>query len=348
MAENITKRRPTVVDVAKRANVSQGTVSRYLNGLPVRAGNRERVAAAIEEMNYTRNAIATAMRATSRKMIGLLVPDIDGFHARLLGALTVSLSKDGIGTLTMCHEVDACSIKEAIAYFQVHRVDAIVISGSDDCAEELMALEKHGVRIITYDSLPAQKSFNSVTVDNRAISQKAVKHLLDLGHRDIGILCGDLKDWTAQERLKGWHDAFIQAGLTPPQELICRSDWTKEGGELAFRTLCETVRVPTAMYVSNYTMTTGLLNHCNAAGIHIPQDLSLVSFDDVELFEFTTPPLSGVAQPVNEIATAIKQILTNQVYQRSDNETEHIVLPCSLNFRGSTAPPKPGRSGRPT
>lgn len=342
--ETSKKHRPTVVDVARHANVSQGTVSRYLNGLPIKAENQERVVAAIATLNYSPNAVASAMRSDESRMIGLLVPDYDEFHARLLGFLTKTLLREGIGTLAMYHESNAESVREVLAYFKSYRVRAVVIDGTRLQRDTLIEMAQKGVRVITYDHKSDGDIFHGVVVNNRAAALESVEALLKLGHTRIAILSGKIDRWTAQERIIGWRDAFAARGLSVPEDLFVECDWSEESGARDFNKLWDSTNRPTAVFSSNYQMTMGILAVCRKRKIIIPDDISIISFGDIGMFGNLNPSISAVHQPVAKIAESLKEMITYKDIEGGSQPPTQIILQCELRLRDSIAAPSTGGS----
>lgn len=339
MADGAQKRRtPTINDVACRAGTSIGTVSRFINGQPVRPENRERIEKAIGELSYAPNAFASAMKSEDTRMVGLLVPDYDEFHASLFGNLSKTLRQDGFVTLTYQHESDAQAAMDALHFFRMHRVRALVLAGFEGIGPEIEAMLAQGVKVIMFDDDTADPGVDKVLVNNRQASAVAVSRLIGLGHTRIAVVTGDMSRHTAQHRLSGWRDAFVQAGIDSPDDLIEYSDWLRSGGETAMQRLWNRDARPTAVFSCNHQMTLGILNYLRAHEVAIPRDISLVSFDEVETFRFVTPGVTAIEQPVDRIAETIKQRLLARL-SGDDSPAKTDFLQCKLHFRGSMSPP---------
>jgi len=343
------QRTVTITEVAEAAGVSIGTVSRFLNDLPVKDDNRERIAAAIDKLDYRRNALASAMKAARTGVIGILVPNLDGFHSALVERLVVDLRAQGLMSLTHCHDNSAESVSAALDFFRNYRVDALVMGGSPDHVQAIRDLVGLGTPVITYDNPQPRVALDGVEVDNAGAAEAATRHLIEAGHRHIGIITGPLLNQTAISRLEGWRRAMEAAGLPTAEHLMQDGGWKRVTGAEAMKRMLDQGPPPTAVFGSSYRMTIGAMNVLRERGLSIPQDVSLVSFDDVELFRLMTPAITVVAQPVEAMADA----LTARVAERTGrkrpgaDDARRAVLPCELIVRDSVAAPREQREGGP-
>lgn len=338
--KNTAKRSATIVNVAQMADVSIGTVSRYLNGYQVKAGNQQRIEAAIETLSYSRNAFASAMKSEASNMVGLLVPDYDEFHALLLGSLVTALRRDGLVTITYCHESSSEGLRDAAEFFRTHRVGTLIMSGLEAEDKGVQAMLDDGVQFITYDNDPQDEAIDQVKVNNRDASCTGVSRLLELGHERIAILTGSMENWTAGERLDGYKDAYESCGKSVPEDLIFHGDWRREYGRHAMERLWQLEDRPTAVFGSNHQMSLGVLAFVREHGIRIPDDLSLISFDDIEMFQYLTPSITAISQPVTKIAEAVRRLLNNRRTAVIGDRGQVEVLVCNFIERESIAPPR--------
>jgi LacI family transcriptional regulator len=333
------RRRPaTIVDVAQLAGVAVGTVSRHLNGLPVRTSNRAQIEKAIAALGYRRNTTAVAMKTDHTHIVGLMMPSMSEFHAAVLEQLTRRMRLTGQAVLSFCHDLEPLSILEGLEFFASRRVDAIVVDGQEVMREALMKFIDNGIACILYDNDIPGLPLDRVFVDNRKSSARVVSHLLDLGHRRIALLHGDFRDSAARERSAGFHDAFTAHGLTPDPELIVNGHWKEMGGYNAIRQLLSLQNPPTAVFSSNYNMTFGALTYLHADGVVLPRDLSLVGFDDVPALQLHQPGITAVGQPIEKIAKAITDIIDTRRRNPADLGRQEMTIKCDLVLRESAAP----------
>lgn len=335
-----TPRNATINDVAERANVSIGTVSRHLNGYLVKPDNRARIEEAIHSLSYARNAIASAMKTSQSNMVGLLVPDYDEFHAQLLGLLGTSFREQGFVTLTYCHESNVQAARDSIAFFRSHRVNSLILSGCQELKSEVEEMMSQGVQVIAYDNDLLDTRVQQVKVDNAGVTRQAIEHLLALGHRKIAIITGQMENWTAQRRLQGYLDAMQGAELEVDPAFVFNGDWRSETGFAAMQKLWAGTDRPTAVFSSNHQMTLGVLDFVREHHLDIPSDLSLISFDDISMFRYLTPSITAIAQPLPQIVSAIRELFLARDDARKSDAQRSIRLDCELMVRDSTAPPR--------
>jgi LacI family transcriptional regulator len=330
------RRGATVIDVAKAANVAIGTVSRYLNGQTIRRSNREQIEQAIQELGYRRNVAAASIRTDLTHMIGFLVPTFDEFHARMLEHLANSVRRTGRALLTYCHGGDPRIVAEALDFFAAQRVDGLVMDGTAEVYDRVDDLIEHDVPIIFYNNDVRGLAADRVMVENQRASHRIVSHLIDLGHRRIGILTGDPRNSSGIERLAGYEQALRDRGIAIEPALAARGNWVIDGGYEATKRLMTSDNPPTAIFSANYGMAIGALSWLKENGRHVPDDVSLASFDDVPVFRLYEAGVTTVAQPVAKIAETITDILVERLADPSSGVTRSVVLECDIILRGST------------
>lgn len=332
-----TKRQPTIVEVADRAGVAIGTVSRYLNGQPVRAANRNQIARAISDLGYRRNALAAAMKNDLTNTVGFMVPNISDFHAYVLEHLSRLMRKQGRALLTYCHNDDTSSVFDLLDFFGSHRVDCLIMDGRQDAADRIEEFIQSGTPVIFYDNDADGPSADRVFVEHRAASFRAVCHLLDIGHTRVAVLTGDTKVYAGRERYEGYRQALLSRGIDLNPDYVLDSHWNEDEAYSGMLQLLSLPEPPTAVYCCNYNMTVGALRRIKEQGLRIPDDISIVSFDDVPLFRLHERGITAVAQPHAKIAETISSILTTRLSDRSAAHAPHkIVLDCDIILRGST------------
>jgi len=330
-------RTATIIDVANEAGVAVGTVSRYLNGQPIRQSNRDQIENAVLKLGYRRNALAAAMKSQLTNTVGFLVPQLTEFHAPVLEHLSRLLRKQGRALLTYCHNDDSASVLDLLDFFDSHRVDGLVMDGRPEAADRVREFVRSGTPVIFYDNDSQGPPADRVLVENRAASYRAVCHLLDIGHTKIAVLAGDARNWAGRERLEGYRQAMHDRGVAVEPHYVLDTHWSEEesyGGVLKLLTLSNP---PTALFCSNYNMTVGALRMIKEQGLRIPEDISLVSFDDVPLFRLHESGITAVAQPIGKIAETIASIMSSRLTERGAAHAPHtIVLDCDIILRGST------------
>lgn len=335
--QEITRARPaTIIDVARAAGVAVGTVSRYLNGQPIRGGNRDRIAQVIDELGYRRNSVAAAMKTNTSHIVGLLVPAVGEFHAALLDRLTRRMRQTGRAVLCYCHDTEPTSFMEGLEFFAGHRVDAVVMDGNEELRQRLAPYIAEGMLVVLYDNDLPDFPADRVFVENRRASKRLVDHVLDLGHERVAIIHGNLRDSVGRDRLEGYRDALAAHGITPAAELIVDGRWNEQHGYTAMGELMALPEPPTAVFGANYNMSIGALRWLREHGMSIPEDISLVSFDDVPAFSVHQPGITAVPQPVDKMAEAIVSVLTERLGPAGSLGRRTMRIDAEITLRGST------------
>lgn len=333
------KRAATIIDVAEAAGVAIGTVSRHLNGLPIRASNLRQIERAIADLGYRRNSTAVAMKTARTRIVGFMVPGLSEFHAGMFELLSRNMRASGRAVLTFCHDHQPNAVREGLDFFAHHRVDALVLDGADTAREDLTRFVEEGVVLALYDNditgLPADRIF----VDNRKASDDIVSHLIGLGHTRIATIHGSLSNSVAHERLQGYRDAMERHGLAIDDDLVIDGYWKEPGGYAAIKSLMSLPTTPTAVFSANYTMTLGVLGFLHEAGIVLPRDMSLASFDNVPALRLHIPGITTIGQPTTHIAELLTQIIDARLANPSATKPTNIELECELIVRGSTGRP---------
>jgi DNA-binding LacI/PurR family transcriptional regulator len=328
-------RPPVMADVAKLAGVSHQTVSRVLNNNPnVSASTRQRVEEAIATLAYRRNTAARSLVTRRSQTIGVLAAEMASYGPSntVLAVQHAAREAGYFVSIAGLRDVTRETINEAVGHFLEQAVDGIVVllphPGALDTLRELVV----GVPMVVVGAAVGD-AFGSARVDQRLGAELAVRHLVEQGHTRIGHLSGP-RDWIdADERTEGWRDALKSAGLSA--ELLLPGDWGSESGYRAGLQLAER-RTATAIFVANDQMALGLLRALAESGIHVPDDLSVVGFDDQPESAYFLPPLTTVRQNFQELGVRCIQLLLRQL---GGGEQDSAVVRPELVVRQSTAPP---------
>ncbi|MGF6771845.1 LacI family transcriptional regulator [Paraburkholderia sp. GAS199] len=336
--DNDKPRAATIVDVAKRANVAVGTVSRYLNGFSIRRTNREQIEEAIQALHFKRNAAAVAMKTDITHVVGLLAPSLDEFHGVMIEHLSRALRRDGRALLIYCHGGDTRLMEDGLDYFSTQRIDALVMSGVEHLFDRVDQVINDGVPLVLYDNDIGGLKADRVFVNNREAATTAVRHLLDIGHRRIGIVTGEMSDSAAKGRYLGYCDALTERGLAVDPQYEASGHWTMLGGNEATRRLLSLPEPPTAIFSVNYIMALGALRFLKDSKIRVPDDLSLISFDDPALFGLYDMGITAVAQPIVGVAQTIADVVERRLRGAKESPFSTTNLRCDVILRGSTRP----------
>ncbi len=321
------------------ANVAVGTVSRYLNGQEIRQGNRARIEKAIESTSFRRSAAAATIRKEYSNFVGFLVPRYDEFHARLLEHVVHGLQPLGRVVIPFSHTDHELTLSKALDFFSEHRVDAMIMSGDVDYHDQTRQIADSAIPVVIYNNDIRGLYVDRVLVDNVAAAYTAIELLINFGHRRIAFLAGRKGDSSAAERETGYRKALADAGIEFDENCLVHGDWTFHGGYFGAQALVDQENVPTAMLSANYLMTYGALDWLKRAQVKIPAELSVVSFDDCDLFRLLDNGITAVSQPVSEIARSIVELVRSRLSDPDAPDTRSITLNCDLIQRGSTSKP---------
>lgn len=334
-------------DVARVAGVSKSSVSRAVNDVPgtVAPATAERVRRAIEELGYVPNAVAASLKHQRTRTVGLVLPDLGNpFFALVAAGVESEISDAGYSLLVANTGNDHDRETSATRMLLERQVDALLIASSGLSGDHLRLAVDRGVHVVLVDSHPRRITTDCVMADNRGGAAQATAHLLELGHRDLGVIGGHANDSSAAERLQGVRSTMVTAGLHLPRDRCFAGDFGIESGRQGAHALLASSDRPTGLFVANNLMTVGAMRGIAELGLRIPDDVSLVGFDDMEWYPLASPPITAVAQPAHEIGRRAARRLLERIRgtRRSRPRTE--LLPTQLIVRGSTAPPRRRRS----
>src|SRR5215471_19325704 len=298
-----------ITDVARRAGVSTATVSRVLNrNYPVSEGVRQRVMVAVRELGYVANAHARALLTSTSGTVGVILHDVsDPYFAEIVrGIQEVAAHEDRLVVICNSLREPAREITY-IEMLRAHRVDAIIMAGGhmvDDeyvmaLREQALQLRSQGSRLVLCGRHPVRA--DAVVPDNAAGAARLVRHLLAGGHRRIAHLSGPPGLSTSQDRLDGYLGALASFGIEPDPALMVPGDFSREGGHRATGCLLESGARPTAIFAANDLAAVGALTCLHERGLRVPEDVSVVAFDDVPVARDVTPALTTIRVPMVEM-----------------------------------------------
>ena len=331
----------TIREIADLAGVSVATVSRVMNGREdVSAETRELVQRVVREHGYTANRSARGLSAGRTGLVGATVPVVHPayFSFILSGAAEALYEKDM--RLVLCPTQHEHEREVSLLDRMMHgTTDGGLLILPQESAAELELLLDHGYRFVVIDPLlPLNDRIPAVSAAHSAGADMAVKHLLSLGHRRIAAITGP-RGWIATEdRLRGYHAALAEAGLLAEPELVVEGDFQIEPGIVAARRLLDLPNPPTAIFAFNDNIAIGAIQAARERGVRVPEDLSIVGFDDLEAAEIVTPALTTVRQPLAEMGRIAVSLL-ERLIEDQRIEALHVELRTQLVVRDSTAPP---------
>ena len=336
------RERSTIHDIAAEAGVSVATVSRVLNARDhVAPETRERIARIVRERGYVVNRSARNLQDGRTGLVGLLVPLVHPhyFSTIVAGASEALFEQDQRAVLSATeHKHDReVTLLDRLMHGMA---DGALVVLPEETSDELERLLDTNYRFVVIDPrLPLDARIPAVSAAHSSGASDAVRHLLELGHRRIAAITGP-RDWVAtEERRRGYHAALASYGILPDPRLEIEADFEIPGGTRAAARLLETAEPPTAIFAFNDNLAIGTIRAARAHGLRVPEDLSVVGFDDSEHASLITPTLTTVRQPLAEMGRTAVNLL-RRLLDGQRVETLHVELGTRLVVRDSTAPPR--------
>lgn len=334
----------TLSDVAAAAGVSRTTVSRYLSGsITLPQTTRDRIDSAILALDYRPNLLAKRLSTGRAEAIGLVTPEIDNpFFARLAAAVEAEADKHGYAVNLSSTQGDPAREMAAIRRMRDGHVDGMVlITGRPDDGRLARHLVQDDKVVLLDEDVPGV-GLCRVFARNEQGAYLATRHLIEAGHRHIAFLGGPPGLMSVRERWDGFARAMGEAGLSIAPEDVHLRDYSRAFGEEAARRILARSPRPTAIFASSDYLAIGVLTAFHKAGVRVPEDISLVGFDDMPFADLLNPPLTTIRQPVARMGRiAFQLLLALMTGQPAAPLTR---LPVELITRGSVAPPPPQRS----
>lgn len=338
----------TMKDVADYAGVSVATVSRVMNNTGYVSDDlRERVRRAIGELNYQPSALARSLRRQITQTVGLLIPQLDQpFFSTLAFAIEQTLFAQGYHTLICSAEESAEKEDAYIDMLLSRRVDGTILVPTGHTARHIKHLVEQKVPVVLVDrDLPKLTNIHRVLSNNYQGAYDAMRLLIDLGHRHIGVISGPPHSGAMVQRIRGTKQALADVGRELPAEMLITAsqEQAKEGlfrtGYVMAHKLLHEQPQLTAIFALTDVMAIGVLHAAAELEMRLPDDLSVVGFDNIDLAAYSMPELTTVAQPVAEMGATASQILLRQMHSGQTN-IESIMLDTTLVIRKSTTKPR--------
>lgn len=327
----------TIHDVARRAGVSAATVSRWLAGQQVRSADAVRHA--VEELEYRPNASAQSLKTGRRGTVGVVVPDITNpFFSAVVKGLERAIPDGRFRMLLASSDESADREAEILADLN-GRVDGFVLAPANEQDRSPLKLRQAGVPVVLLDrEVTGGELYDVVLVDNVGGARAAAGHLVGLGHRRIGMINGPDDTTPGRERRTGFVEGLAEAGVRVDPAHDLTGDFREESGRRLTHRLLDAPTPPTALFTANNQMTIGALKALRDRGVVVPDELSIIGFDDVSLGSLLQPPLTCVTRADEEQGELVMRLLLERLSGGGPKRPQRIVLPTRLEIRGSTAP----------
>jgi LacI family transcriptional regulator len=344
--------RVTIRQLARLSGVSVGTVSRALNGYTdVSPATRETIMRLAEELDYTPQAAARTLVTQRSHIIGVILetgeghPDVQHpFFHEVLAGLKERVGAAGFDLLLFAseHPGNGFGAHTYLKRARHHHVDGVVLMGVDTESVEVSRLSRSELPCVGVDLELDGPLASYVISDNIGGAAQAVRHLHELGHRRIATITGLMDRRPGIDRLRGYRDELKELGLAFRDEYVAYGDFYVESGRAAMAQLLALDEPPTAVFAASDLMAIGAISAAREAGVRVPDDLSVVGFDDIQLAPQVQPPLTTVRQDKAGLGRAAGEALLARVDLQPDPPVA-TVLPIALVVRGSTGPVRSGR-----
>jgi len=328
----------SIKDIAERADVSPSTVSRALSDHPrISEETKRQIRQLAKEMGYTPSLLARSLVTQDTATIGVVITEAsDPYLSDLVMSIEKTAQTHGYSVLLRSSYFDAAREVESVYAFHGRRVRGIIVIGSQIAQGYLEMSER--LPPITLTNSPAYPY--SVSCDNVTGAREAVEHLFNLGHRRIAFV-GSRRSYSSnQARMRGYWEVLLDHNLPVESDLVFEQDGTLRGGRAVAEDLLSCKPLPTAVFCFNDMTAIGLLNALYERGVRVPEDLSVVGFDDVDFAAHFSPPLTTVRQPTDMMGRRLVHLLQDLIEGEDDVEPE--MLPTELVVRGTTGPARRG------
>jgi DNA-binding LacI/PurR family transcriptional regulator len=328
----------TIYDVAREAGVSIATVSKVINNTGrISEKTKEKVLKVMKDLNYQPSVVASALTGKRTFTIGLLIPDIaNPFFAEIARSVEDRGHELGFSVVMCSTDNNIQKEEKYISLLKQKSVDGIIIAtGTRNLKiiqEELLA-QQIPVALIARD-MPAL-AVDTVLIDDFLGGYQATSHLISLGHKKIAIIAENLNVASSRERIRGYQQALEDAGISFDKNLLLVSDFSVESGKEVARRLLRDSSRPTAIFACNDLLAIGVIQAARELDINIPDDISVVGFDNTILATIIDPPLTTIAQPIQDMGRKVIDLLVKEIHGTKHAKQRIVLLP-ELIVRKST------------
>lgn len=329
----------SINDVAKLAGVSPATVSNVLTGRKAVSPELARkVEAAVKALDYRADPLASMLRSGDAKIVAVLVPDLDNpFFTSIVSAVEQCLGQDAYEVIVASSRGDEAVEQSKLKAMLAWRPAGLIVIPCSDAFPGRALVEASKTPYVIADRVTDTSSADTVSIDNEEAGRLAAQHLIDLGHREILIAATSLTLANIRQRCEGACQAFRQHGLPKPE--IIELGFASEPESPRLTEWFQTHGAPTAIQALTNATTLRALSTIAAVGLKLPTDISLIGFDDYTWMRARATPLSAVAQPVQAMGKLLWERLSARI-KGDTSPVKHVLLPCDLIIRDSTAPPR--------
>lgn len=332
--------RTTIRDVAREAGVSVATVSRVLNNSgPVREETRRRIGEIAKRLRYTPNLAAQSLSTRKTYTIGVLLPDLFGeFFSEVIRGIDQTAQGRGYHVLVSSSHNERLEIEAALRVMQ-GRVDGLLVMSPDLKAESLALNLPDQLPVVLLNCQVDDHSYDSLNIDNYAGAYAMTRHLIEQGHRQIGLITGAAKNLDSRERTRGYRDALREGGGEWSAELEVAGDFGEESGYRAAQQLCRGPVRPTAIFALNDAMAVGALSALRDARVEVPDSMAVAGFDDIPIAQYLSPPLTTVRVGIHRYGSRATEMLLDAIASGNGHIRRQAEIATEVVARASTQAP---------
>ena len=329
----------TLHDLAKELNLSIATISRALSRPEdVAPPTRQRVLTAVHRNGYTPDGTRRSLRTQQTRTLGVIVSDIRNFFfAAVVKAIEDEARANGYTVLICNADEDSAKEEAALQLLLDRKVSGVINCSTGANLDLLRAFQRSGAVLVDLDRESGLKNVDTVVVDNRRGAELATQHLVELGHREIATIAGPQHLSNARGRLAGFEDELRSRGIRAKKGYVQCGNFLQQSGYQCAQKLLSSRHPPTALFVANMEMAAGVIAFVREKGVAIPQQISIVSFDDSFWARYMDPPLTVIAQPIEKMGKCTMELLLARL--RRGKPAQTVVFSPELIVRRSTSPP---------
>lgn len=328
--------KPTIYDVAKEAGVSIATVSKVINNTgKMRETTRQKVKEVMERLNYQPNLMASALTGKGTETLGLLVPDISNpFFSEMAKTIEDRAHESGMSVILCSTDENEEKEKKYLELLQRKQVDGFIVASSFHNKTLLKNIVDSHVPLVMLTQHDPGLGVTSISVDDFKGGHEATSHLISKGHRDIAIIA----EYTYSSKLRtyGYLEALEEHSIQSQEGNIFRTVASIENGRDCLKQIIEREKRPTAIFACNDLIAIGVIQAAKEAGINVPEDLSVVGFDNTILSTTTVPGLTTIAQPIKDMGRRVVDVIIKEIKENLASK-ERILFTPQLIVRGTTA-----------
>ena len=330
----------TIVEVAAQAGVSFGTVSRVINNdVHVKKETRERVLETMQRLGFVANRQARSLAGGKSNSIGVLVPDLGtGYIGEIIRGIDAELSLTGLDLILYTTHRTASKEANYVTNFATGMVDGLLLVLPRSPADFIGNLTQRKFPFILIDHQGAGRDCPAVGATNWQGGYNATEYLISLGHRRIGFITGSMDLGCAVDRLAGYRSALRTDHISEAPELVYEGNFFQPDGYAGASALLDLPEPPTAIFASNDVMAMGVMDAVRNRGLRIPEDVSIIGFDDIPQASLVHPALTTVSQPLEKMGSVATQMLLD-LLNHPEKEADRIELPTQLIVRESCTSP---------